>query len=125
MKRAYFSVILLAGLLVLAIGSFHYIAGETEKLIAKVELIEESFAAGDYGAAAGYAAEADADWREFHRHRLFIIDNQHVGEISMALTKILTLAKEENPDLSAECAVAKMLIQIYRDKQGLDIYNIL
>ncbi len=125
MKRLIISCVILVGLTALAVTSFFFVTGSAEDIIGKVELVEKSYKKGDYDKALLVANEAKLDWNKFYKHRHLIVDKEHVVEITSILSRLSTLAKEKSPDLTIECESAITMLTLFRDKQGLDLYNIL
>lgn len=125
MKRIVICVFILLLLIALGIASYAYTNSAMERTDRALEEITVSFKGGDFERTKSLTDKLSEDWRKNYSSYLFIFDKEHVMELTMAISRINIMAKEENPDLTTECYTAAELIRLYRSKEKLSILNIL
>lgn len=125
MKRIIVCVVLTAIIFLGGTWCLFYTANISGRIVADLEETSRLFLSGDSEGAAAAAARASSDWQKFKRLHVLSVDNDHILEITMSITRIESLLAREDEETVTECAVARELIETYRDKNMPNIMNIL
>lgn len=125
MKRIIVCVVLTVIIFLGGTGCLFYTADISDKIAADLDEASRLFLSGDSEGAAAAAARASSDWQKYKRLHILSVDNDHILEITMSITRIESLLEREDEETVTECAVARELIETYRDKNMPNIMNIL
>lgn len=124
MKRIILCGFLVIVMLILGAGSLYYTDTSAREAETALEEIPLRFRSGDAAGAKGLALDLRADWESYIENHFFATDREHVMELTTLIARICALAEEEDPELTAECAVAKELMRIYREKSAVTLRNL-
>lgn len=125
MKRIIVCIALTAVIFVGGTVCLFYTSQISDRIAANLDEAERLFLSGDTEGAAAAAARASGDWQKFRSIHILSVDNDHVLEITMSITRIESLLEREDEETVTECAVAKKLIENYRSESMPSIMNIL
>lgn len=125
MKRAVISIGIFVALVWLAVSSFLYIDHNAAELIDKMSDVLSAAEEEDFARAGVLIEDVDKHWDRFNSHRLFIIDTQHIMELTSTIARVKSLIRTEDDDVIVECETAIRLLDLYKDKQAITFYNIL
>ena len=125
MKRIVISCIILA---VMSVGCFYSVevlCDFTEKLIAQIHEIEDSFEKNDIEAANNAAKRLNEEWAEFVDFSILINDLGLAAEITSSIAEIQSFAEDNNDEIYASCDRAEAQIDLFRDMQMPTLWKIL
>lgn len=125
MKRVILCLALTVAVFSMAVWSYLSICGISDEIIPDISSVSSYAQSNNYSASLIFAEKANARWKEFLSGHIFVTDKEHIMEITTALTRIESLARQENEEVVTECDVVKRLIEVYLEKQEPDILNIL
>lgn len=125
MKRIIVCVVLTAIIFLGGTGCLIYTANISDKIAADLDEVSRLFLSGDSEGASAAAARASGDWQKYKRLHILSVDNDHILEITMSITRIESLLEREDEETVTECAVAIELIESYRNNNMPSIMNIL
>lgn len=125
MKRIIVCVILTVIIFLGGTGCLIYTANISDKIAADLDEVSRLFLSGDSEGASAAAARASDDWQKYKRLHILSVDNDHILEITMSITRIESLLEREDEETVTECAVAIELIESYRNNNMPSIMNIL
>ncbi len=124
MKRIIICGLIMITLVIIGIISLFYTESVTDAAARKVDEISASFENGDYDLTRRLSGELDKSWQDYYQGHIFMVDKDHAMEISMSISRIKSMAEQEDDDLPTECGTAQDLIQLYRRKHDLTLENI-
>lgn len=121
---------LICGIIVLCIIAlgfvyFFYTDNALKEIYDRLEAVEASFVEKDGEKLEISLVELETKWDSFNKKYFFIVDNEHILEIDALVTRIISLAGEEDDELIHDCRVARALVRSYQKEQVPGIYNIL
>ena len=125
MNRIIISIVILA---VLTAGSFSTVGivyRFSDKMINKIDEVEQAFIAGDTEKSSKAAEELQDEWPKFMDYALLLNDLGHSLEITSAIAQVYSFAQEGNEELYAACDCAQALIEVFRDMQTPTLWKIL
>lgn len=125
MNRIIVSVVIL---IVMAVGCFWavgYVDRFSEKLIDKIDEVEQAFIENDTERSSKAAEELQDEWHRFMEFAVLINDLGHSLEITSAIAQVYSFAQEGNEELYAACDCAQALIEVFRDMQTPTVWKIL
>lgn len=125
MKRIIVCIALTAVIFAGGTVCLFYTSHISDRIAANLDEAERLFISGDTEGAAAAAARASSDWQKFRSIHILSVDNDHVLEITMSITRIESLMEREDEETVTECAVAKKLIETYRSESMPSIMNVL
>ncbi|MGN0651178.1 MAG: DUF4363 family protein [Oscillospiraceae bacterium] len=125
MNRLVVSIIILALLSALCVGSVLIVDNVTESMSAKVDAVEQAFQNGDKDACTSAADALQEQWHTFMHYSVLINDLGHAVEITSTVAEIASFAQEQDDELYAACDRAQALIIMLRDIQKPTLWNIL
>ena len=125
MNRIIVSIVIL---IVLAVGCFSTVGivyRFSDKMINKIDEVEQAFIAGDNEKSSKAAEELQNEWHKFMDYALLLNDLGHSLEITSAIAQVYSFAQEGNEELYAACDCAQALIEVFRDMQTPTLWKIL
>lgn len=125
MNRIITSVVIL---IVMAAGCFWtvgYVDIFTDKLLDKIDEVEQAFLENDTERSSKAAAELQDEWEDFMDLAILTNDLGHSLEITSAIAQVNSFAQEGNEELYAACDCAQALIEVFRDTQTPTLWKIL
>ncbi len=125
MNRIITSVVIL---IVMAAGCFWtvgYVDIFTDKLLDKIDEVEQAFSENDTERSSKAAAELQDEWEDFMDLAILTNDLGHSLEITSAIAQVNSFAQEGNEELYAACDCAQALIEVFRDTQTPTLWKIL
>lgn len=125
MNRIITSVVIL---IVMAVGCFWtvgYVDSFTDKLLDKIDEVEQAFSGNDTERSSKAAAELQDEWDDFMDLAILTNDLGHSLEITSAIAQVNSFAQEGNEELYAACDCAQALIEVFRDTQTPTLWKIL
>ena len=124
MKRIILCGFLVLAMIVLGAGSLYYTDTSARKAEETLEEVSLRFKGNDAAGAKSLTLDLRAGWENYIETHFFATDREHVMELTSIIARICALAEEEDPELTVECAVAKELMSIYREKSSITLKNI-
>ena len=125
MRRIVICSILSLAILAGGIWGVIYTTGFSDRLLADVEAVADSFQRGDTEAAKQAFSRVRTNWDSFRDFHILVSDQEHALEITMCIAKMESLLEQEDDELLTECATAVKLIEVYRHEQLPNVTNIL
>ena len=125
MNRIIISIVILIVISAGCFGTVGIVYGITDKLITKIDAVEQAFADNDAEKCSKIAVELRDDWHRFMDYALLVNDLGHSLEITTAIAQICSFAQEGNEELYAACDCAQALIEVFRDMQTPTLWKIL
>ncbi len=125
MKRIIICAFIVVILIILGIGSYAYTDNAMDETEEAVQQISESFGNGELERTKELTKELSASWREKCDSYIFIIDKDHIMEMTAVISRIEAFAYDENSETLVECRSAADLIRLYRTKEKITLTNIL
>lgn len=125
MNRIITSVVLLAVMAAGCFGTVGYVDRFSEKLIDKIDEVEQAFIENDTERSSKAAEELQGEWHRFMEFAVLINDLGHSLEITSAIAQVYSFAQEGNEELYAACDCAQALIEVFRDMQTPTVWKIL
>lgn len=125
MNRIIVSVVIL---IVMAVGCFWtvgYVDSFSDKLIDKIDEVEQAFVENDTERSSKAAEELQNEWNVFMDYAILVNDLGHSLEITSAIAQVYSFAQEGNEELYAACDCAQALIEAFRDMQTPTLWKIL
>jgi len=124
MTRVVFCSILLLGIAVLSIASERYILSQCDEI---ATLLGEAAICEDFTEQVSLITEANEKWLKFHKNRLFILEKEHITDITTELERLSAEADTMciTDTFAAECETVRRLVLIFAGKQELSANNIL
>ncbi len=116
MKRIVICLFIIAALIVLGAASFYYTDSVTGSAAHTIDEIAGSFETGDFEQARSLTMTLSQRWGEYVKNDIFIVDKDHIMEITAMIARLQALAEEKSEDLPEECAAARQMILFYREK---------
>lgn len=114
-------------LVVIIVGIASYICtdntlSEAEQAVNDIQL---SFEKGDMELARTLSEKLSEEWEEDCESYMFIIDKDYMVEITLAVSRIKAFACDEKPEVLVECETVLGLMELCREKENIEIRNIL
>lgn len=125
MNRIIISIVLLAVMSIASFTAVGYVSNFSEKLIAKIDEVEQAYTDGDIERSSAAAKELQDDWHRFVEYSVLINDLGHSLEITSAIAQVYSFAQEGNEELYSACDCAQALIELFRDMQTPTFWKIL
>ena len=129
MNRIIISIVLLAVMAAGCFGTIGIVHGFTDRLISKIDEVEQAFLADDTEKSSIAAEKLQQEWHSFMDYALLVNDLGHSLEITSAIAQICSFAGQDSSDsdkdLSAACDNARALIEVFRDMQTPTLWKIL
>lgn len=124
MKRIILCGFLMLVMIILGAGSLYYTDTSAKEAEDALEEVSLRFKKGDAGGAKSLTLDLRANWESYIENHFFTTDREHVMELTSIIARICALAEEEDPELTVECAVAKEMMSVYREKNSVTLKNI-
>ncbi len=124
MKRIVICLFITAVLIIMGAASLCYTDSVTREAADTIDSVAASFEQGDFAQAKSLTMRLSQNWENFIENHPFLIDEEHIMEITVSIARIKSLAEEESEDLPEECAVTRELVQLYREKNSVNLKNI-
>lgn len=125
MNRIIISIVILAVMSVGCFAAYGYVNSFSDKMISKIDEVEEAFEKGDMERAVKAAKELRDDWHRFLDYAILVNDLGHAIEITSTVEQVYSFAQESNEELYASCDCAQALIELFREMQAPTIWKIL
>ena len=125
MRRIVICSILSLAILAGGIWGVIYTTGFSDRLLADVEAVADSFQRGETQAAKQAFSRVKENWDSFRDFHILVSDQEHALEITMCIAKMESLLEQEDDELLTECATAAKLIEVYKHEQLPNVTNIL
>lgn len=125
MNRIIISIVILAVMSAGCFAGVGYINSFSEKMISKIDEVEEAFEKGDMERTANAAKELRDDWHRFLDYAVLVNDSGHAIEITSAIAQVYSFAQEGNEELYASCDCAQAQIELFCDMQIPTLWKIL
>lgn len=125
MNRIIISIVLLAVMSAVCFTAVGYVNSFSEKLISKIDEVEQAYTDGDIERSAAAAKELQDDWHRFVEYSVLINDLGHSLEITSAIAQVYSFAQEGNEELYSACDCAQALIELFCDMQMPTFWKIL
>lgn len=125
MNRIIISIVILAVMSVVCFASVGYVDDFSEKLISKIDEVEQAYTDGDIERSSAAAKELSEEWRRFVDRAVLVNDLGHSLEITSAIAQVYSFAQEGNEELYSACDCAQALIELFRDMQTPTFWKIL
>lgn len=125
MNRIIVSIVIL---IVMAVGCFWtvgYVDGFSDKLLEKIDEVEQAFVEKDTERSSKAAKELQDEWNGFMDCAILVNDLGHSLEITSSIAQVYSFAQEGNEELYAACDCAQALIEVFRDMQTPTLWKIL
>lgn len=125
MNRIIISIVILTIMAAACFSTVGIVRSFTDKLISKIDEVEQAFIAGDTEKCSDSAEELRDEWHKFMDCALLVNDLGHSLEITSAIAQVCSFAQESNEELYAACDTAQALIEVFRDMQTPTLWKIL
>lgn len=125
MNRIIISIVILAVMSVICFASVGYVDSFSEKLIAKIDEVEQAYSDGDIERSSAAAKELSDEWHRFVDYSVLVNDLGHSLEITSAIAQVYSFAQEGNEELYSACDCAQALIELFCDMQTPTFWKIL
>ena len=125
MKRIIICAFIAVLLIILGIASYICTDNALSATEQSVNEISLNFDEGNMDKVKNLSAQLSDDWREIYGNYLFIVDKNYMVEITLAVSRIEEFAKDENAEILVECNTVKGLLELCREKENIELRNIL
>ena len=125
MNRIIICIVILVVMTAGCFSTLGIVYGFSDKLINKINEVEQAFIEGDKEKSSEAAAELQEEWHKFMDYALLVNDLGHSLEITSAIAQIYSFAQDGNEELYAACDCAQVLIEVFRDMQTPTLWKIL
>lgn len=124
MKRIIICAFIMVVLIILGIASYICTDSTLSEAEQTVNDISLSFGSGDMELTKQLSGELSEEWENHCENYMFIIDKDFMVEITMAVSRIETFARDENPEVLVECETVLELMELCREKENIELHNI-
>ena len=125
MKRIIICAFIMILLIILGIASYICTDNTLNEAEQSVNDISRSFADGDMELTKQLSHKLSEKWEEECENYMFIINKDYVVEITLAVSRIEAFARDENPEVLVECETVLGLMELCREKENIELRNIL
>ncbi|MBR4112382.1 MAG: DUF4363 family protein [Ruminiclostridium sp.] len=125
MKRIIICAFIMILLIILGIASYICTDNTLNEAEQSVNDISRSFADGDMELTKQLSHMLSEKWEEDCENYMFIINKDYVVEITLAVSRIEAFARDENPEVLVECETVLGLMELCREKENIELRNIL
>ncbi|MBO5378475.1 MAG: DUF4363 family protein [Ruminiclostridium sp.] len=125
MKRIIICAFIMILLIILGIASYICTDNTLNEAEQSVNDISRSFADGDMELTKQLSHKLSEKWEEDCENYMFIINKDYVVEITLAVSRIEAFARDENPEVLVECETVLGLMELCREKENIELRNIL
>ncbi len=125
MNRIIISIVILIVMAVCCFRAVGIVDSFSDKMINKIDEVEQAFIAQDTERSAKAAGELQDEWNRFMDYAILVNDLGHALEITSAIAQVYSFAQEGNEELYAACDCAQALIEAFRDMQTPTLWKIL
>ena len=125
MKRIIICAFIMVLLIILGIASYICTDNTLNEAEQTVNDISLSFGKGDMELTKELALTLSGEWEEDCENYMFIIDKDYMVEITLAVSRIEAFARDENPEVLVECETVLGLMELCREKENIELRNIL
>lgn len=125
MNRIIISIVILIVMAVCCFRAVGIVDSFSDKMINKIDEVEQAFIAQDTERSAKAAEELQDEWNRFMDYAILVNDLGHALEITSAIAQVYSFAQEGNEELYAACDCAQALIEAFRDMQTPTFWKIL
>ena len=125
MKRIIICAFIMILLIILGIASYICTDNTLNEAEQSVNDISRSFADGDMELTKQLSHKLSEKWEEDFENYMFIINKDYVVEITLAVSRIEAFARDENPEVLVECETVLGLMELCREKENIELRNIL
>lgn len=125
MNRIIISIVILIIMAACCFWTVGIVDSFSDKLINKIDEVEQAFIAQDTERSAKAAGELRDEWHRFMDYAILVNDLGHALEITSAIAQVYSFAQEGNEELYAACDCAQSLIEVFRDMQTPTFWKIL
>lgn len=112
-------------LIILGIASYICTDNTLNEAERSVNDISRSFADGDMELTKRLSHKLSEKWEEDCENYMFIINKDYVVEITLAVSRIEAFARDESPEVLVECETVLGLMELCREKENIELRNIL
>jgi hypothetical protein len=124
MKRVIICALLTAGIAVLSVCSEFYISGKITGITQTLQTAIDSLQAGDDNQARELVDKGEQQWSDFFRHRLLVADKEHITGITNEFARLIAFDTGHD-DFLPQCVTVIHLLEMFKEKQDLNLYNVL
>jgi len=125
MKRIIICAFIMILLIILGIASYICTDNTLNEAEQSVNDISRSFTDGDMELTKQLSHKLSEKWEEDCENYMFIINKDYVVEITLAVSRIEAFARDENPEVLVECETVLGLMELCREKENIELRNIL
>lgn len=125
MKRIIICAFIMILLIILGIASYICTDNTLSEAEQSVNDISRSFADGDMELTKRLSHKLSEKWEEDCENYMFIINKDYVVEITLAVSRIEAFARDESPEVLVECETVLGLMELCREKENIELRNIL
>lgn len=125
MKRIIICAFIMILLIILGIASYICTDNTLNEAEQSVNDISRSFTDGDMELTKQLSHKLSEKWGEDCENYMFIINKDYVVEITLAVSRIEAFARDENPEVLVECETVLGLMELCREKENIELRNIL
>lgn len=125
MKRIIICAFIMIFLIILGTASYICTDNTLDEAEQAVNDISLSFEKGNMELAKKLAEKLAEEWEKDCGNYMFIIDKDYVVEITLSVSRIKAFAHDENSEIKVECETALGLMKLCREKENIEIGNIL
>lgn len=125
MKRIVVCVILALSLAAAGSWCFFYSDDTAKNILEELEETERLYSSGDTEEAAAASARAKDKWNGFTEIRILSVDNEHEMEITMSMSRLVSLIESENEEAMVEWAAVKELVEGYKREISPFVLNVI
>jgi hypothetical protein len=124
MKRVIICALLTAGIAVLSVCSEFYISGSIDRITRTLRGAIDALDAGEDARARELVGQGEREWMEFFRHRLLVADKEHISGITNEFAELVAFDTGHD-DFLPQCVTVIRLLDMFKEKQDLNLYNVL
>ena len=125
MKRIIICAFIMVVVIILGIASYICTDNTLNEAEQTVNDISLSFEKGDMELTRQLSEKLSEEWDEDCESYMFIIDKDYMVEITLAVSRIEAFARDENPEVLVECETVLGLMELCREKENIELRNIL
>ncbi len=125
MKRIIICAFIMVVVIILGIASYICTDNTLNEAEQTVNDISLSFEKGDMELTRQLSEKLSEEWEEDCESYMFIIDKDYMVEITLAVSRIEAFARDENPEVLVECETVLGLMELCREKENIELRNIL
>lgn len=125
MKRIIICAFIMVVVIILGIASYICTDNTLNEAEQTVNDISLSFEKSDMELTRQLSEKLSEEWEEDCESYMFIIDKDYMVEITLAVSRIEAFARDENPEVLVECETVLGLMELCREKENIELRNIL